>query len=184
MLLAVCLSAGSASASRPAGTGDGVEVSRDFVHRLMSHYEQNTGQRPTEREKIRSGVEHWLFAREAVVTGLADADADPEKLEPKEVIVLHRMYLAHLMHEELQSVDEDVVLSYYLAYPEKFRIRQPKQNPELPFSGDITEQPGSHVSYEEAKDQIREVLVSSRRSAIRSAGFDELVDKYNVRINY
>lgn len=162
--------------------GDGVEVTRDFARMIADFYKENTAQRPTSREMIRSGVEHWLFAREAVLQGIAQAQDDPGKLEAREVIALYRMYLGYLLHQE--EIGEKILLSYYRAFPEKFRNRQARQNPEIPFSGDITEEYQEYIPFDQVKEQIKGALLASMRSRVRSAAFADLMSKYQVRINY
>ncbi len=189
LFMILALSCGSAySSDKPVAIGHDVRVTMEFVDKVIDYRQKMSNVRPTPEERIRSGVEHWLFAREAVKTGLAEPDKDMHELEPVEVVTLHNMYLTHRMMQK--APDEKTICSYYKAFPERFRAFPAEKNSsdELPVDLSLEEKKRNgcysyaDAAFEDVREDIKRALLSGKRTSIRQDAFQELVDKYEVEI--
>lgn len=192
----------TASTGNLAGKGHGVEVTMDFAQRVADFNQARSNVRPTPEEVVRSGVEHWLFAREAVKLGLAVIEEDINDMEPVQIVTLHNMYLAFRLMQV--APDERVLLSYYKAFPARFKVEQ-QADDEPGDVGGQDEPAGQNepdmqefdndeslaedeavmvwIPFEDVRDDIRRALQAGKRTQVRLAAFEELVEKYEVQLN-
>lgn len=204
LIFFVCL-AGPAdnaySTDNLAAKGQDFVITMDFARKVADFNQKRSNIRPTPEELVRSGVEHWLFAREAVIIGLANPEEDIDDMEPVEVVTLHNMYLIHRLMQI--APDEKTLRSYYKAFPARFKIRQVDSEQEELSAQDESsdqsetveddlenDQPNADkeeiemvwIPFEDVKDDIRRTLLSGKRTQVRMAAFEDLVEKYDVRI--
>jgi hypothetical protein len=153
--------------------GDGFVIDSADVEAQKAFFSEQ-GFESTDAEHLNSVLKIRLFVLEAKDSGLISSLPEavgPYKYETvKEYYRLFLVYYQHLM--ETYPVSEDAVLSYYLSYPETFRLNQDAKE-------DVQKQ-GVLALDAGIKSWIRNKIVFSKKVVIMESEFDRLKTKYHV----
>jgi hypothetical protein len=157
--------------------GDGFAIDSADVEAQKAFFSER-GFESTDAEHLNSVLKMRLFVIEAKDSGLISSlpvATGPYKYETvEEYYRLFMIYYQHLM--DTYPVSEDAILSYYLSYPDKFRLdkegaKENAQNQELWALDDGI------------KSWIRSQIVESKKAVIVEGEFERLKTKYHVVVN-
>ncbi len=95
-----------------------------------------------------------------------------EGLEVEELIRLSNLYITHLLKEH--PVNDNVIRSYYRAFPEKFRLEKKGENSKQNSTKQIM------PLDQELKTKIRNEILSAKIKEVRKKAFENLKKKYNI----
>jgi len=157
--------------------GDGFVIDSADVEAQKAFFSEK-GLESTDAEHVNSVLKIRLFVLEAKDSGFISSPKEasgPYKYGAvQENYRLFQAYIVRLM--ETYPVSEDAVLSYYLSYPEKFRLDKDdvkvdgqKQDLWLLDAG--------------TKSWIRNQIVNSKKVVIVESEFQRLKTKYHVVMN-
>lgn len=191
-LLCLCLipvSLGAkAKQNQVVARADGLEIKMDFVRTLERYYLKQMGHHAAKQELIRSAVEHWLMAREALKSNIPGVDqslsSNPSTLSVENVVGLRAIYLAHLVHE--YPIPERVLRSYYVSFPERFQKEANattvgKESSD-PLKANATKKHSGKIPFSQAKNQIRQWIMQGKMPQVRREAFERLKEKYSVQM--
>ena len=154
--------------------GDGFVVDSSDLEEQKAFFSEK-GFTSTDSEHLKSALKMRLFALEAKDSGLISSLPEatgPYKYETlQEYYRLFLVYYQHLM--ETYPVSEDAVLSYYLSYPEKFRLNKEGETED-------GQKQDVQVLNEGIKSWIRDKIVSSKKAVIIEDEYERLKKKYHV----
>lgn len=156
--------------------GDGFVIDSDDVEAQKAFFSEQ-GFESTDAEHLNSVIKIRLFVLEARDSGLISSlpgVTGPYKYETvQEFYRLSVVYYQHLM--ETYPVSEDAIQSYYLSYPEKFRLNKDAKE-------DVQKQE-VWVLDDGIKSWIRNKIVFSKKAVIMESEFERLKTKYHVVID-
>lgn len=162
--------------ARVLARGDGFVIDSSDVEAQKEYFSQK-GFESTDAEHLNATLRLRLFAMEAKSSGLVDNLPEPTGPYSYEMAQeydrLFRIYYQHLM--ETYPVSDDVVLSYYLSYPEKFLANKEGPKNDLKKE-DLIPLEASIMNW------IRSQIVLSKKLVIIQEEFDRLKKKYHVVI--
>ena len=154
--------------------GDGFVIDSSDVEAQKAFFSEK-GFESTDAEHVNSVLKIRLCVLEAKDSGLISSLPEatgPYKHEAvQEYYRLFLIYYQHLM--ETYSVSEDAVLSYYLSYPEKFRLNQEGVREDVQKQEVWSLDAG-------IKSWIRSKIISSKQVVIIESEFERLKTKYHV----
>jgi len=154
--------------------GDGFVIDSSDVEAQKAFFSEK-GFESTDAEHINSVLKIRLCVLEAKDSGLISSLPEatgPYKHEAvQEYYRLFLIYYQHLM--ETYPVSEDAILSYYLSYPEKFRLNQEG------VKEDVQKQEVWSLDAG-IKSWIRSKIISSKEVVIIESEFERLKTKYHV----
>jgi hypothetical protein len=156
--------------------GDGFVIDSSDVEAQKAFFSEQ-GFESTDAEHLNSVLKIRLFVLEAKDSGLISSLPEatgPYKHETvQDYYRLSMVYYQHLM--ETYPVSEDAIQSYYLSYPEKFRLNQDAKE-------DVPKRE-VWVLDDGIKSLIRNKIVFSKKAVIMENEFVRLKTKYHVVID-
>jgi hypothetical protein len=156
--------------------GDGFVIDSSDVEAQKAFFSEQ-GFESTDAEHLNSVLKIRLFVLEAKDSGLISSLPEatgPYKHETvQDYYRLSMVYYQHLM--ETYPVSEDAIQSYYLSYPEKFRLNQDAKE-------DVPKRE-VWVLDDGIKSWIRNKIVFSKKAVIMESEFERLKTKYHVVID-
>jgi hypothetical protein len=154
--------------------GDGFVIDSADVEAQKAFFSEQ-GFESTDAEHVNSVLKIRLCVLEArdsgLISGLPEATGPYKHEAVQEYYRLFLIYYQHLM--ETYPVSEDAILSYYLSYPEKFRLSQDG------VKEDVSKQE-VWVLDAGIKSWIRNKIISSKKVVIMEDEFERLKTKYHV----
>lgn len=156
--------------------GDNFIIDSIDVEAQRSFFSEK-GLESTDSEHVVSTLKFRLFALEAKEKGLIGSL--PEATGPfrnqivREYYQIFQIYVMNLM--ETNPVSEDAIKSYYLSYPEKFRLNQ-SDSKKYDSGQDLWQMD------EGVKKWIRYQITNSQQVVIIQNEFDRLKNKYHAVI--
>ncbi len=157
--------------------GDGFVIDSDDVEAQKAFFSEQ-GFESTDAEHLKSALKMRLFVLEAKNSGLISnlpEATGPYKYETvQECYRLYMVYYQHLM--EAYPVSEDAIQSYYLSYPDKFRLDKESAKK----GGQKLEVWALDAGI---KSWIRNKIVDSKQTEIVEKEFERLKTKYHVVVN-
>ncbi len=157
--------------------GDGFVIDSSDIEEQKAFFSEK-GFESTDAEHLNAVLKMRLFALEAKDSGLTSGLPEvtgPYKHETlQEYYSLFMIYNQHLL--ETYPVSEDAIQSYYLSYPEKFRLNKEGEKED-------GQKQNVWVLDEGIKSWIRNKIVFSKKAAIIEDEFERLKTKYHVVMN-
>jgi len=151
-------------------TGDGFVISRQDISDLQAFFSKK-GFETNEDEYLNGALKLFLFAEEAVNSGLAPKPELPVSGEEKikKLFYLHELYVKHVM--DATPVSEEAIESYFFAYPEKFTTAK-----------SMVDNNGNwvYVMSKADKEVIRNRILASKKVRLVENEYQRLKIKYRV----
>ncbi len=170
---------GSPSPHVVARGDDGFVVTEADVQEFIQYFKEKSAFQTTKEEYQRYTIQTLLFAQEAEKLGLKPRENFQSEGKVSRLIHLANLYLEHRL-EEL-TLDQDILESYYRAFPEKF-LKNPSESKWMKYPRPLIKE-SDLKPFSEVRGQIERKLKRAVRKQMERRAYEELLRAYHVALS-